>query len=647
MGNITRLWDHSLKTIFYNNAQVQPLSDYTYDPIYRLITAIGREQIAQAAFAPTLPAADLRDYPFMGLSVNPNDLQALETYTETYVYDPVGNFQTLNHNATNVNWQRSYQYNAATPTNNRLLSSTANAITEKYTYDLDGNISAMAQLSAMGWDFKDELIMTRQQVVNNGSAPGTYYVYDSGGQRVRKVNQNAAGTIVNERIYLGTYEIYREYANGPAAPSLERQTLHVMDDKDRVALVETAAGNAAAEAAGADIQNAPPFYRYQLTNHLSSALLELDATATILTFEEYYPYGCSSFQAVQNQNQTPKRYRYTGKERDEENGLYYHGARYYAPWLGRWVSCDPAGFVDGPNLYFYVGNNPTHFIDQDGMQEKPPEPDKEDNGSVFSGWAKQNRNTALAQVNEQSADAALLLRALSKIPGLGSLEKAAERIESANAEAQKQAEPISGPKETAGALLSIGLQTIVETKTHLDAMNQTGGTNEEGGEIPPVTPPAGKEVTPPPANGNSIPAANRIAQNAQKGAANDTMAQFSLEHADPIFQGSTNQKFSLKDASGKTLTTGPGRTGSRFPDIQVPAGDNAKSGIELKALSDPTIDPAKVAATSNQLAKEQKFMSNGPVFSGPKDKMWDYVSDEGGTGLTTGMWYWFPPKGQQ
>ena len=38
-----------------------------------------------------------------------------------------------------------------------------------------------------------------------------------------------------------------------------------------------------------------------------------------------------------------KRYRYTGKERDEETGLYYHGARQYAAWLGRWTRADQAG----------------------------------------------------------------------------------------------------------------------------------------------------------------------------------------------------------------------------------------------------------------------------------------------------------------
>ncbi len=63
-----------------------------------------------------------------------------------------------------------------------------------------------------------------------------------------------------------------------------------------------------------------------------------------------------------------KRYRYTGKERDDETGFAYHGARYYAPWLGRWMSCDPAGLADGPNSYGYVGGNPIRRTDPTGMQ---------------------------------------------------------------------------------------------------------------------------------------------------------------------------------------------------------------------------------------------------------------------------------------
>jgi RHS repeat-associated protein len=63
-----------------------------------------------------------------------------------------------------------------------------------------------------------------------------------------------------------------------------------------------------------------------------------------------------------------KRYRYTGKERDEESAFYYHGARYYAPWLGRWVACDPAEANDANQLYSYVRSNPIKFRDSDGLR---------------------------------------------------------------------------------------------------------------------------------------------------------------------------------------------------------------------------------------------------------------------------------------
>jgi RHS repeat-associated protein len=63
-----------------------------------------------------------------------------------------------------------------------------------------------------------------------------------------------------------------------------------------------------------------------------------------------------------------KRYRYTSKEKDEETGLYYHGARYYACWLARWTAADPAGLIDGPNRYQYVRSSPIALLDPSGKQ---------------------------------------------------------------------------------------------------------------------------------------------------------------------------------------------------------------------------------------------------------------------------------------
>jgi len=84
--------------------------------------------------------------------------------------------------------------------------------------------------------------------------------------------------------------------------------------------------------------------------------------------EEYSPYGETSFGSF-----AKKRYRFTGKERDEESGLAYHGARYYAPWLARWVSCDPASPIDGINTYAYARNSPVIRHDLTGRQSSTPE----------------------------------------------------------------------------------------------------------------------------------------------------------------------------------------------------------------------------------------------------------------------------------
>src|SRR5262249_37498602 len=119
--------------------------------------------------------------------------------------------------------------------------------------------------------------------------------------------------------------------------------------------------------------------RYQFDNHLGSASLELDENAQLISYEEYYPYGGTSHQAGRSAAEVSlKRYRYTGKERDEESGLYYHGARYYAPWLGRWLSADPSGLADGMNTYAYSRDDPIRFKDPGGTQSFEPEDNTED-----------------------------------------------------------------------------------------------------------------------------------------------------------------------------------------------------------------------------------------------------------------------------
>jgi RHS repeat-associated protein len=62
-------------------------------------------------------------------------------------------------------------------------------------------------------------------------------------------------------------------------------------------------------------------------------------------------------------------FRFTGREFDSETGLYFYRARYFDPQAGRFLSEDPLGLWGGLNLYRYVKNNPTGYVDPSGMQE--------------------------------------------------------------------------------------------------------------------------------------------------------------------------------------------------------------------------------------------------------------------------------------
>lgn len=368
VGNITRIRDDAQQTIFFNNQVVLPHYDYTYDPIYRLIVASGREHIGQVGQPPETSWDDK----FRVNLPHPSDGQAMRNYTEQYVYDAVGNFERLIHQAANGNWTRAYAYKEASlielgKLSNRLSSTIVGQRTEPYTHDTHGNMTSMPHLMLMQWNYKDELSVTSRQATNdllpnNVEPEKTFYVYDASGERVRKVTERQNGTRKNERIYLGGFEIYREFNGNGNDIKLERETLHVMDDKQRIALVETKT------VTNSDDESPTQLIRYEFGNHLGSASLELDDKANVISYEEYYPYGSTSYQAVDKIiKAAAKRYRYTAKERDEETGFYYYGARYYVPWLGRWTTVEPQGLQDGTNLYQFVQSQPVNHQEIDGF----------------------------------------------------------------------------------------------------------------------------------------------------------------------------------------------------------------------------------------------------------------------------------------
>lgn len=367
VGNITHIRDDAQQTIYFKNQVVEPSCEYTYDAIYRLIEATGREQ-AGVTESPRIPEDR---WP---LRTIPTD-DTLRRYIQHYIYDKVGNFVEMQHVAGSGSWTRYY---TTALDSNRLLrtwegdaSWTANTTKQKveYGYDSHGsmlNLGATPREFNLQWDHRD---MIRH--INLGGGGQVWYQYASDKQRTRKfIERN--GNLTEERLYLGGYERYRRILNGEVVEEIESH--HLFEGEQRVLLVDdviTAKAPGQPGPNGLTVKE-QTLFRYQYGNHLGSVGVELDGQARVISYEEFHPYGTSAYRVMNAAIEAPaKRYRYTGMERDEESGLSYHTARYYLPWLGRWGQCDPAGLTDGPNVYCYCIDNPNNNSDKSGSQTAP------------------------------------------------------------------------------------------------------------------------------------------------------------------------------------------------------------------------------------------------------------------------------------
>ncbi len=207
--------------------------------------------------------------------------------------------------------------------------------------------------------------------VQTGSAEPskyTHYLYDSSGQRVKKITRKQGGSYTATTYIDGAFEYTKGSAGFDSIPNLqigswvignystgsgEQNLLHIMGGATR--------------RIGDALGDTTPAIKYSLTDHLGSSTILLDTNGTTVSLEEYYPFGETSFGSY-----AKKRYRFCGKEKDEESGLYYYGMRYYSAWTCRFISVDPlAGKYPFYTPYQYTGNNPITFTDLDGQETTP------------------------------------------------------------------------------------------------------------------------------------------------------------------------------------------------------------------------------------------------------------------------------------
>jgi RHS repeat-associated protein len=367
-GNILKIKDRAPGSGIPNSLQGLDALDrrFTYDPLYRLLSATGRECDTPP---PPMPWDD---------TPKCQDVTRTRPYTENYTYDPVGNMGSLVHTAGEGSFTRTFTLE---PGANRLQTMAVGATaTYSYAFDANGNMTRETTSRHFEWDHSDRMRVFRNQVDGSQPTIHTHYLYDSDGQRVKKLVRKQNGAPIETTVYIAG--MFEQHARVQGGVVHQNNSLHVMDGEKRIALVRV--GNPL------DVNDDSPKIQYHLGDHLSSSNLVVGADGVWTNREEFTPFGESSFGGF-----SEKRYRFTSKERDDESGLNYHEARYYAAWHVRWLSCDPTRIASGKNVYAYAVLNPLRFIDPSGADDEPLGLDPE----ILSRVRETHK--ARAQSNEQ------------------------------------------------------------------------------------------------------------------------------------------------------------------------------------------------------------------------------------------------------
>ncbi|KRP46696.1 sugar-binding protein [Pseudomonas libanensis] len=361
VGNILSLSDLAQPTQWHSNSQIDAVNRYQYDTLYQLVQASGRENSANAD-GRALPTA---------VQFGATDQGLRRNYTQHYAYDEAGNLTRLRHlPSSGTGYTR--EMHVAALTNRAVPAVQGRQVQWDGAFDANGNQLLLDGVQQAAWNVRNQLTYTTQVQRESGDLDVESYLYDGQGLRALKVRSREvrAKPYIQATYYLPGLHLHKQ----------REQRFNVLDidtGGGRVTVVQWESGKPSEMEAQQ--------MRFSIQDHLQSCALELDEQARLLSQEHYYPYGATAWWATSNiTRQYHKVRRYSDKERDA-TGLYYYGARYYAPWLQRWISPDPMGDVDGLNLYAMARGNPVGFRDADGTQTTFGEQFQPGRGDIIFG----------------------------------------------------------------------------------------------------------------------------------------------------------------------------------------------------------------------------------------------------------------------
>ncbi|PDO87654.1 RHS repeat protein [Kosakonia pseudosacchari] len=373
VGNVLVITNDAEETRFWRNQEVVPENRYTYDSLYQLISATGREManaVQQGSSFPPYSSFDDATY---------------TNYSRTYTYDNAGNLTQIRHSAPASGNSYTTSITVSDRSNRAVLSTfTENPADVEALFTAGGQQKQLLPGQTLQWTARQELQQVTPVTRDGAADDKESYRYDAASQRIVKVTSQLTGntTQTKQVIYLPGLELR-------SSATEELQVITVGEaGRAQVRVLHWESGQPDG------ISNDP--IRYSYDNLTGSSSLEVDSNGELISQEEYYPFGGTALFAARSQLEADyKTIRYSGKEQDA-TGLYYYGYRYYQPWAGRWLSADPAGGIDGLNLFRMVRNNPVRYRDNNGLQPN------ENPASIIGNVLSERFNEEMTKPGQQS-----------------------------------------------------------------------------------------------------------------------------------------------------------------------------------------------------------------------------------------------------
>ena len=245
---------------------------------------------------------------------------------------------------------------------NEITNETGDIPSTSFDNDDNGN-----QITNSEFDFQwDALNRLRSVTRILDGALIASYSYDCQNRRMQKQTSNPQPSTTN--YYYSGWRVCEEYDFNGTNETLKYQYVWGATYHDELIARDNRSGGTTIaqlnDGSGSDRQ-------FQHHNTLFSVFAVTDETGAVLERYQYDPYGNqtvmdASFNVLTD-SAIDQEFSYTGQRFDAETDLYYYKNRFYSSEQGRFISRDPIGYRDEINLYLYVNNSPTTYIDIHGL----------------------------------------------------------------------------------------------------------------------------------------------------------------------------------------------------------------------------------------------------------------------------------------